>query len=364
MVKRMNIGDAAAALSERIRTEGGGLTPEFSQPGTVEEVPAETQEEVVSEDAGASEDAELEAAPETGADGEDVERFELPSSVNELAELLGVDADAMYGLTLSMDLGDESEPMTLEQLKDAAKRPVRDEAETVRWESQKRALEAELTAQREALDARRQEADMLASVVLQGIDAKTAELQHAYNSLLSNVEYQSRDPQGYQVALMRHNAELQNLQTQKEQLFGQVQTMRQAMEQERSQHIERAQESGRKRLRELIPDWADDAGFEAGAGELRTYVMQERFGTTEQELADTLDPRILYWAEMARRYEALQQKAKEQPKPKPTAKLRPGAPAVKLPTGRRAELEAMDRLKQSGSIEDARAALTHRLRRG
>ena len=79
MVERLNIGEAANALSDRIRAEGGGLTPEFENPsGTAEEVEAP---EPSTEDAGASEEATLEPEPETGAEGEDEERFELPGSI-------------------------------------------------------------------------------------------------------------------------------------------------------------------------------------------------------------------------------------------------------------------------------------------
>lgn len=360
-VQRMSFSEAAAAMSDRLAREGAGLQPEFELDGETGAPPADD----ATPEAEPGGEAEVEATePEDSPGGEesDEERFTLPESVNELAELLGVEAGDLYSLKFSLEVdGEDSRTMTLEEMKDYAKRPLQDDVERNRWLDQKRAQEQELQAQKHALDERRKEADTLASVVFGDLNRQEQEITQAYNGLLRNVEFQTRDPQAYQVELMRTNAQLDQVRQQKQGLMTQMQTLRQQMAQEVETHRAQARTAGTSRLREMIPEWKDDASFETGAAELERYLTQERFGVTREELSTTLDPRIYYWAEMARRYEQLQAKAKEKPRPVPTSKLRPGAPKVKLPQGRKTEMEAMDRLAKSGDVRDAQAALKSRL---
>lgn len=359
MAERANLSEAADMLSARIRDEGGGLQPEFEY-----DEPAETSEDGAGHpdpETGKGEEGLEAEAPETEADSD--ERFAMPNTVAELAEMLGVEMSDLYGLKFSVDMDDgQSQMFTLSSLKDAATRPLRDEAEQARYLDARRSQEAELQAQKQALDDRRREADTLASVVYGRLNTDEQQAAQEYQALLRNIEFQGRDPQGYHVQLMRIQAKLDDVRAQKQGLAQQMQQVRQKMDAELNEAVEKRRQEGARRLRQYIPEWTDENVFAEGASALRSYVMQERFGTTEAELDATMDARVFYWAEMARRYEALQEKAKEKPKARPIAALRPGAPAVRLPNGRRAEMEAMDRLKGSGSIDDARSVLANRLK--
>lgn len=122
-------------------------------------------------------------------------------------------------------------------------------------------------------------------------------------------------------------------------------------------HIEqerhRALQEAMQRLPELIPAWRDPAKAKAERAEIRKTL--ESHGFTTEEIDTASDPRAIALAREAWLYRQLVAKKKEA-KPAATKTLQPG-PSRKPSFNSEAD-RAIKRLRQSGSRDDAFAALS------
>ncbi len=113
-------------------------------------------------------------------------------------------------------------------------------------------------------------------------------------------------------------------------------------------------DQGRNILLEKVPEWRDQAKWEKARVELRDY--GRKIGYSDEELSQAYDPRAVLVLDKARRYDALmanrpKPQVQGQNAPKP---LRAGSTAS---SPRQApQISRMrERLKQSGSVDDAAA---------
>lgn len=116
-------------------------------------------------------------------------------------------------------------------------------------------------------------------------------------------------------------------------------------------------EQEREQLRESF-GWDDPETWEEARGNLRSYAHE--LGFADEELSQVTDSRVMTVLEKARRYDALQGEASELSE---KAAKRRGASRTLMPgarsgkKGRSKSREAMARLRESGSAEDAAAAI-------
>ena len=148
---------------------------------------------------------------------------------------------------------------------------------------------------------------------------------------------------------------------------GQIQTVqseRQRAVQEQQQQWA-AQEQVRlaeeqQRLVTAVPEWKDDSARQKGLTELQTY-LQNEYGYSEQELAGVDDHRALLIAKKAAAYDKMMSEGGKKLKKAPVQDkpLEPGSRKRKAPskTARKKAERAHNRLKQTGSVDDAAAAL-------
>lgn len=109
-------------------------------------------------------------------------------------------------------------------------------------------------------------------------------------------------------------------------------------------------EQGRQFLLEKMPEWKDQAKWDAARNQLRDY--GQKVGYSPEELAQAYDPRAILVLEKARRYDALMA---NRPKPNQAQSPKPMKAGSTASTPKQAtEVQRMrQRLKGTGSVDDA-----------
>jgi len=150
---------------------------------------------------------------------------------------------------------------------------------------------------------------------------------------------------------------------QKEERKGQLEAVRQ--EQERMSRINeernaqmhaRYVDEQRQILPDLIPEWRDTKVAKKEATELRDFLINEGF--TEEDVSGLANASLVKLARKAMLYDRGQTRAiKAKTKPKPKSKtLRTGS-RNSQPKPKAAQTQALQRVKQTGRVQDAAAAI-------
>jgi len=149
------------------------------------------------------------------------------------------------------------------------------------------------------------------------------------------IEKQWRDYKANVSAVQQEQARLQQEATQREM-------------QQRQQIIE----EGTKYIFEKMPEWKDQAKWTDARGKLREY--GQKIGYSEDELNAALDPRAILVLEKARRWDSLQGNRPQPQKAAAPKPMRAGTPASS-PRKQTDVMKVKQRLKSSGSVDDAAA---------
>jgi hypothetical protein len=123
--------------------------------------------------------------------------------------------------------------------------------------------------------------------------------------------------------------------------------------QEEQAQLRHLVDEGRKFIVEKMPEWKDESKWNAARGQLREY--GQKIGYSPEELAQAYDPRAILVLEKARRYDALQA---NKPKPQQTANGPKPLKAGNVASSPRQSTDiakVKQRLKSSGSVNDAAA---------
>ena len=117
----------------------------------------------------------------------------------------------------------------------------------------------------------------------------------------------------------------------------------------------------RAKLLEMMPAWSDPAKYEQGAQEVRSYL--QKMGVDEQAIAQITDARGVVLAYKAAQYDKLVAAKNQRDKQLKTVPpvTRPGASQGAEQISADKVQKARDRLKRSGSIDDAAALLLSRM---
>ena len=118
----------------------------------------------------------------------------------------------------------------------------------------------------------------------------------------------------------------------------------------------------RTKLLERIPEWKDQSKYQAGATELRSWLIGQ--GAAEQEVDQLTDSLAVTIAYKAMKYDRLEKAKTDKVKQLRTQPpvTRPGAAPVKGQAQADAERGLSQRLKKSGDLKDAAALLMTRMR--
>ena len=150
---------------------------------------------------------------------------------------------------------------------------------------------------------------------------------------------------------------------QKEERKGQLEAVRQ--EQERMSRINeernaqmhaRYVDEQRQILPDLIPEWRDTKVAKKEATELRDFLINEGF--TEEDVSGLANASLVKLARKAMLYDRGQTRAiKAKTKPKPKSKTLKTGSRNSQPKPKAAQTQALQRVKQTGRVQDAAAAI-------
>ena len=307
---------------------------------------SETEDSTDSDDEseGGEPDEESEESQEISTDDEEQKPIETLAELSEALELPV--EELMATLKTTVKVNGENLTVTLKEAFDGYQKDIDYRRKTESHAREREAFEAESETIKQALAQQRA---ALAQVFQQ---ARNEFIQPLSQEKLEYLK--ENDPQQY----LLHNFDQQ----QREQRFNQfLQTIDQQQREfeqgesqrklsEHSKLIEKA----RAELNNRIPDWNDNL-----KKEIDQYLTGESYGFSNEEIAQVADPRVVEIINKARLFDENQKKASVVTKKvKTLPKMQSKAPLSK-PTGKDEIFGKLKtRLKKTGSLDDAAAALS------
>ena len=349
--------EGAMTLDESAQALESLLFPEPEAEATEEAVDTEAQadvepeesEEVESEEVETDEaEAEPEEASTEDAPEEDAESVEL--SPEELAEVLGIEADALSldedgNIKLKAKIDGETSEVSLSDLRKSYQLEGHVNKKSMELAEHRKAFEAEAQAQSEAFGQRLQQAEALVTHLeqqmmgeYQGINWEQLRVENPAEFAAKRQELGEKYQQLEQVkASVQH---------------GQEQYMQeaQAKQQEELQTL-MAQEQAL--LFEKLPEFGNETTRKDAQAKLRTYLNESGF--SDDEIAQAADHRLIVMADKARKFDELQKKKPEvEKKVKRVPKVtKPGVKKTKTDMKTVQRKKAKANLKKKGGSLDA-----------
>lgn len=249
--------------------------PEAAETAKPEEKPevTEVEAEETTEEAKAA--VETEEAVEQKEDAEEV--VELPSTLSELAEALGIDPEKLYDIKAKTKVDGEEGEATLAQL-----------LKSYQLEGHLTRKSMELSDQRKAFEQEAQKAKDEATHRIQYLQDAIGITHNLLNERFGGINWEQlklENPTEYNakyIELQQHQQSLHNAfnalntERQKEQLLAQQQL------------AERVKEENKK-LVNKIPEWADEAIAKKEQGQIRDYLKESGF--SPEEIGQIVDHR-------------------------------------------------------------------------
>lgn len=135
--------------------------------------------------------------------------------------------------------------------------------------------------------------------------------------------------------------------------------MEKAQQEAQAQHQERLK-AEHEALIEKVPEWRDEEKAKVEKGELAKYLMSQGF--SEQDVASAADHRLILMARKAMLFDkrSTESKAALKKVAKIPKVMKPGTPKPKEQQTREQQEKARQRLRKSGSVDDAFALLKAR----
>jgi len=291
-------------------------TPKADEAQTDEPEPKEDEAETETED----------DAPEEDADG-DPEDADSDEDEGEVTE----DEDEEKDLVEVFD-GKEWTPVDREEAKGYGLRQADYTRKTMEVAETKKALEAE----RET------------------VQNQTAQLKDALARVAIPTEQQ---PNWAEMAATMDPREYNQAQAQWAEQQAQADQARQYYQEMQAQEHQEQMKAEQEQLFEAFPDWREPEVFQRAAQEMTTGLTH--YGFSEEEIGSMMDHRLFRVAKDALKYRALE-KAKPEVKKKVAKapkRLKPGSKVSKRQQHQADSRHKIDRLKQTGSLDDAMEAL-------
>lgn len=340
------MAEQAESVEKRIEnflfeTEGGEPPP-----GYEEKQPELKLEEPQDE----PEDVRVEEKPEVKAEvkaevEEDVEEINV-SSLNDLAEALGVDVADLYKVPIPINTPDGRKEISLGEWKDSVQ-----SMETLKAE---RARVSELAQQRqqemERFTAQMQESFQQAGSVIQMAES---ELMRDYQSI-NWQELRQYDPAEFAAKQSEFGQRQAQINQAKQNAIQQMQ----GFEHKRRQMLEESLPEQHKRLIEMVPEFGEESTAGVEKPKVAEYLSKLGYRPEEISLA-AYDARNIALAYKAMKYDELK---KSQPAKKKVLKIgnkpiKPGKAQSKAEQRESANRDQRLRFKKTGNIKDLAALL-------
>jgi hypothetical protein len=292
------------------------------------------------EETEAAADEDIEALPE---DDQASEEYSEDSSDGEESESVeaaedGEDEAPALDSLVTVKINGKTQQVTLKEAIDGYQRQADYQGKTQALAEQRRALEAE-----------RQQSEEYRNYYAQQLQVMDQQLQQILPQEPNWEQLHRDDPINFPIIEKQwRDLKERAAYTQAEQ----ARLAAIASQQEQAQ-LQQLVSEGQKFIVEKMPEWKDEAKWKAARNQLREY--GQKVGYTAEELAQAYDPRAIVLLEKARRYDALQA---NKPKPQPAGAGPKPMRAGNISSSPRQSTEiakVKQRLKSSGSVNDAAA---------
>jgi len=213
-------------------------------------------------------------------------------------------------------------------------------AERQNWEQAKQQQEQQLMQQ--------------ASLAQQVLEQEERQLNTQYTRDWKALR--DEDPAEYAAQVAEYNQRLQEIKRRKGEL---EQTVYQRQQEQQQQYQQFMQQRVQQEMQQFVEKtgWSKPETFQENTKRLRSYLV-DKVGFTPEEVDTAADHRSLLVAEKARKYDELMGKVATAKKRVSDAPSMPSGRAARQPTGKRSQAaQAQNRLKQTGSVDDAAAVI-------
>lgn len=313
--------------------------------------------------------------PQTGEEPEHEAREDQGEVAQELPDHLTVDDLARdYGLDKNelmqrvrhpVKVGDEEKEVGLHELIMGYQRGREHEAAMAAVDRDRARWEADKTQKESLLNAAAAQLSTQSGILDRMFDQEESDLHARYDPTVM-AQLRVTNPAEFSARSTEHQLALQAVQQRRSQAHEEIQRGQQQLSQVHSQQQAEQQANARQELVKLIPSWSEPEKFEAEGAELAQYLQRE-FGATEEQIAGIYDARILRLAYDSMQLNRLRSKASEVRKAPPAPVAQPGqqaSPGAARFRRKRAQVEqARQRLRETGKLDDASAALAERWRK-
>jgi hypothetical protein len=345
------VEEIAQRLEGLMDAEEATQTPKEETPETEESV--ETEEVEYEETEEMDESGEDEEVEET----EEVEESEdepwMPESINELAEAMEVELDALKAIKLNTKVdGVEGEATLGEVLKNyQLNKSLTNKSEKLAQDVKE--FEAFQQERLQKLNDTVTQVEALSQVMEQQIEAEVSAID--WNQLRED------DPAEYAAKRQEFIERIGSLQQVKEQAL-QKRDLELSRTQEKlvQEHQERLVQS-HNALVDAIPEWRDESVMKQGMAEVQGFLKTR--GVTDEEISQIWDSRMVLMARDAMLYSNMSDKAqltKKKAKNKPKF-VKPGSRKAKQTANEDRIQTAKKRFSSTGSLDDAAALLLERM---
>lgn len=330
--------DVSQKLESLMFPEPEGQPEEVAEPVEqveAEEVPVEAEAEAVE-----VEDVDDPEQP-------DEESWELPGTVDELAEALGIEAEQLLNLRVREKVNGEEREATLAELRSGHMKDADYRQKTERLAEERKAHEAEIAQKQAEWNARIQESVGLIS-----------EMENMLKTDLDAVNWQQlreEDPAEYAARQQDARQRLEQIERAKLRV-GQShqQQMQEQQQQAQAQYQEYLQEQ-KNLLLEKMPEWRDESKLQSDFKEMQSYLTG--YGFTAEEMQAVADHRQIMLIQKAMQLDKLQKSKPEVTKRvvKAPKLAKPGTRKSSADAKTETRIKLRNRLKKTGSVKDAAA---------
>lgn len=324
---------------EAAPAEPAEASAEEPEPGEAEEASQEGDESA----------AELESESEDDSEGAEERPIQ---TLSELIEHYEWDQDWLNEIKVPVKVNGESGEATLKDLVDGYQ--MSEAAEKRLSEAKTKAKEIQEEASKKAA-----ELDQQFSVAAKLIERA----EEMVNDDVSSVDWaklRQEDPAEYAAKKDEIKERRERIQELKQEAITQYQEGLEKQKTESQAQLQQRLEAEQAALLEKLPEWQDADKAKAGKAKLAEYLLGQGFA--REDVLGASDHRLILLAEKARRWDEI--KSSSDVARKKVAKvpkvMKPGAPKPQEQQAKEKQQKLRNRLKQSGSIEDAYAVLKAR----
>lgn len=270
-------------------------------------------------------------------------------TLDQLAEATGLSIETILNLKAKAKVDGTESSVPLAEVLKSYQLSKHVNSESQELANQRKAFEADREKQVQEMQHRLTEAQALSQALEQSLLAE-------YNSIDWNT-LRTTDPAEFAAKKQEYNDRYHSVQGMKHRALTEAYKLQQEHQEKEATRIKELIKSESQKLLDAIPEWKDATKAKTEKDEIKNYLLA--MGFSEQDTGSLIDHRQVKIIRNAMLYEKSSKKATlEQKKVVNLPKvLKPGAQTSKQDASRERIKESMSKLRKSGDLKDAAAAI-------